>query len=138
VVSEAERYNCTPDWAANAREIVYARGIIPEQGGRAEMWLATGGGQEKRMLYAEAGRHVYGACASPDGQYFLFTRSDDDMGDKDSHQAVMAIVRRRDTPMIGDPNEALRKRYPQAKSGPRLDLGPGWEPHWTIAEVGGK
>ena len=27
------------------------------------------------------------------------------------------------------------KRFPNAKRGPRLDLGPGWEPHWTYAGV---
>jgi hypothetical protein len=40
-----------------------------------------------------------------------------------------------DAPMIGDDDEALRKRLPGAKAGPRLDLGPGWEPHWTLTDV---
>lgn len=132
-VSEVDRYNCTPDWAPNSREVVYARGIIPEKGGRAQMWVAGGDGNRKQPLYMEATRHVYGACVSPDGQYLLFTRSDDDMGEKDSSQAVMAIIRRADTPMAGGPGAS--KEFPETKLGPRLDLGQGWEPHWTSSEV---
>ena len=134
-VSEVERYNCTPDWAPNSKEIVYARGIIPEVGGRAELWLASGDGQQKQMLYAEGEQHIYGACMSPNGQYLLFTRSSNDMGDKDSSQAMLALIRRNDTPMIGGQSAVLNKRYPEAKPGPRLDLGQGWEPCWTVADV---
>jgi hypothetical protein len=46
----------------------------------------------------------------------------------------MAIIRRSDTPMRGDAGETVRKRIPDAPLGPRLDLGPGWEPHWTSHE----
>ena len=31
LVSESDRYNCTPDWCHDAQQIVYARGIVPEQ-----------------------------------------------------------------------------------------------------------
>jgi Tol biopolymer transport system component len=136
VVSETDRYNCTPDWAANSQEVVYARGIIPEIGGHAEMWVAHGDGREKQMLYAEASRNIYGACASPDGQYLIFTRSIEDLGENDSTQTTLSIIRRRDTPMVGDANATLRQRFPTAKEGPRLDLGKGWEPHWTKMEIG--
>jgi hypothetical protein len=34
-----------------------------------------------------------------------------------------------------DARESLRKRFPAARCGPRLDLGPGWEPHWTLADI---
>jgi len=37
--------------------------------------------------------------------------------------------------MIGDDSASLLKRFPEARTGPWLDLGPGWEPHWTAAEV---
>jgi Tol biopolymer transport system component len=134
-VSETDRYNCTPDWVPNASEVVYARGIIPEKGGYAEMWVARGDGQEKQMLYAEATRHIYGACVSPDGQYLIFTRSVEDLGENDSAQVTLSLIRRRDTPMVGESNNALLKRFPNAKPGPRLDLGKGWEPHWTSAEM---
>jgi hypothetical protein len=134
-VSETDRYNCTPDWAPNGQEVVYARGIIPEKGGRAEMWIARGDGQERHMLYAEETRHIYGACVSPDGNYLIFTRSIEDLGENDSSQTSMSIVRRRDTPMIVDSSAVLRQRYPDAKTGPRLDVGKGWEPHWTSVEL---
>ncbi|HWI55985.1 MAG TPA: hypothetical protein VNZ22_02075, partial [Bacillota bacterium] len=74
-LSETERYNCTPDWAPDARKVVYARGIIPQNGGRAELWEAFLDGKQRQTLYAEAGRHIYGACVSPNGKYLLFTRS---------------------------------------------------------------
>ena len=139
VVSEEDRYNCTPDWAPDSRQAVYARGIIPEKGGRAEMWLASGDGQEKRMLFAEEGRHIYGACVSPDGKHCIFTRSEDDFGeDGDMRGFTMALMRRDDGPMMGDKSPSLRKRFPDAKTGPWLDLGNGWEPHWAAAELTSK
>ena len=131
-VSETDRYNCTPDWLPDSQHVVYARGIIPQQGGRASCGWPTATASSRQMLYAEEGRHIYGACASPDGRYLLFTRSVEDLGKVDHAGTTMAIIRRSDTPMRGDAGEALRKRFPQAPLGPRLDLGPGWEPHWTF------
>ena len=135
-VSETDRYNCTPDWMPDSRHVVYARGIVPNDGGHAEMWIASTDGKERRMLYAEAGRHIYGACASPDGRYFLFTRSEEDLGRADPQKNTMAIVRAADTPMLGDDSPAIRKRYPHARSPQRLELGAGWEPHWTPFDIG--
>lgn len=136
-VSETERYNCTPDWCPDGRSVLYARGIIPKQEGRAELWRATLETGEKRFLYGESGRHIYGACASPDGKELLFTRSVEDLGAVGKSQTTMAIVRLADTPMNGDNSPALQSRFPAAKTGPRLDLGPGWEPHWTGNEAAG-
>lgn len=136
-VSETDRYNCTPDWCLDSGRVVYARGIIPDVPGRAEMWVAGADGTERHALYAEAGRHIYGACASPDGKYALFTRSVEDLGKVDHAGTTMAIIRWADTPMIGDENQALRERFPRARRGPRLDLGQGWEPHWTYADAKG-
>jgi Tol biopolymer transport system component len=135
-VSETDRYNCTPDWVADSRRIVYARGIIPEKPGRAELWVATLDGHKPQPLYAEEGHHIYGACASPDMKYLLFTRSFADLTKVDQKDTTMAIVRWSDTPMRGDEGESLRKRLPQARTGPRLDLGPGWEPFWTLLDLG--
>ncbi len=59
-VSETDRYNCTPDWMPDSGRIVYARGIVPEKGGWAELWAANGDGGERSMRYAEEGRHIYG------------------------------------------------------------------------------
>lgn len=138
VVSEVDRYNCTPDWAPDSQHVVYARGIIPEteKEGRAEMWWASGDGQARQMLFAEEARHIYGACVSPDAEYCIFTRSTDDFGEGgDVRSFTMAVMRCRDAPMIGDGSASLRKRFPEARTGPWLDLGHGWEPHWTRAEV---
>ncbi len=134
-VSETDRYNCTPDWVADSQRIVYARGIIPEQPGRAELWGATIDGRPPQPLYAEEGRHLYGACASPDMKYVLFTRHVADATRIESNDTTMAIIRWADTPMRGDAGESLRKRWPEARTGPRLDLGPGWEPCWTSVNL---
>ena len=133
--SEIERYNCTPDWMPDSRHVLYSRGIIPNEGGRAELWTAASDGRELRMLYAEAGRHVYGGASSPDGRYLLFTRSEEDLGRVAHAKTTMAIIRYADAPMLGDESDALRKRFPDARRGSRLDLGPGWEPHWTLAKI---
>ena len=134
-VSETERYNCTPDWCSDSKRIVYARGIIPNTPGRAELWVANADGTARKLLYAEEGRHIYGACPSPDSKFLMFTRSIEDLGKVDHTGTTMAIIRWGDTPMVGDRSEALKERVPNANHGPRLDLGPGWEPHWTYAEI---
>ena len=134
-MSETERYNCTPDWMPDSSHLVYSRGTIPEKNERAQLWIAQPEGQGRHMLYAEGGRHVYGGAASPDGRYLLFTRSVEDLGKVDHAKTTMAIIRYADTPMLGDDDAALRKVFPDARSGDRLDLGPGWEPHWTFATI---
>ena len=134
-MSETERYNCTPDWFPDSTAVLYSRGIIPPAGGRAELWMAARDGTERALLYAEESRHIYGGCASPDGNYLLFTRSVEDLGKVDHAHTTLAIIRRGDTPMIGDGSAVLWQRVPKAHRGPRLDLGPGWEPHWTGTEV---
>ncbi len=135
-ISETDRYNCTPDWLPDSQGVVYARGIIPEEGGWAELWVGSRDGKQKRMLYAEDGRHIYGACVSPDGKYLIFTRSEKDLGGKDSTGTRMALMRWADAPMLGGKSQKLRERYPQARPGTVLDLSWGWEPHWTYAELG--
>ena len=137
-VSEIDRYNCTPDWCPDSHHIVYSRGIIPKEGGRAELWIASEDGRDKRMLYTEEARHIYGACPSPDGKYLLFTRSIEDLGAVGKSQTTMAVVRWVDTPMIGGDSATLRKQYPNAKPASWFDLGPGWEPHWTYSEAPAK
>jgi hypothetical protein len=57
------------------------------------------------------------------------------LGKVDNSRTTIAVMRWSDAPMIGGNDEALRNRFPGAKTGPRLDLGPGWEPHWTMTEV---
>lgn len=135
LASEGERYNCTPDWLPDARHVLYARGTIPDQDERSQLWMAGPGGTDRRMLYAEAGRHIYGGASSPDGRYYLFTRSVEDLGRVDHANTTMAIIRAADTPMLGDDDLDLRSRFPDAGPSLRLDLGPGWEPHWTAAAI---
>jgi len=127
-VSETDRYNCTPDWFPDGRHVIYSRGIVPDKMDWAQLWMADGDGDERRMLYAEEGRHTYGGCISPDGKYVLFTRSQQDLGEVDNSQTTMAIIRFEDTPMV----------HGSANARPMLDLGRGWEPHWTYAEIGQK
>jgi hypothetical protein len=57
------------------------------------------------------------------------------LGKVDNSRTTMAVIRWSDTPMIGDADEPLRQRHPSAHRGPRLDLGAGWEPHWTWAAL---
>ena len=134
-MSETERYNCTPDWCPDSQHILYARGIIPKQDGRAQLWMASDDGKDKAMLYAESGTHIYGACPSPDAKYLLFPRSVEELGAVGKSQTTMAVLRWSDTPMLGDDSAALRKQFPNAISARWLDLGPGWEPHWTYSEA---
>ena len=134
-VSEKDRYNCTPDWLGDSEHIVYSRGIVPGSPGWAQLWVADGSGGQRRMLYTEEGRHIYGGCVSPDGRYILFTRSKEDLGKVDNSDTTMAIVRWKDTPMIGRCSGTLHAGYPDARSGPLLDLSLGWEPHWTYSQI---
>jgi hypothetical protein len=90
------------------------------------------------MIYGEIGRHVYGGFISPDGKYALFTRSREDLGEVDHAQTTIGIIRLADAPVVGGKSDVLRKQYPGAKDGPMLDLGPGWEPHWTLSDGGAK
>jgi Tol biopolymer transport system component len=135
-VSETDRYNCTPDWFPDGQRVVYSRGIVPGQMDWAQLWMADSEGGERRAVYAEEGRHIYGGCISPDARYILFTRSQQDLGEVDNSLTTMAIIRRQDTPTARGRNGARHKEYPNASTGPMLDLGRGWEPHWTYAEIG--
>ncbi len=136
-VSETERYNCTPDWCPDSRHVLYARGIIGGQEGCAELWRADSDGRNRVMLWAESQRHIYGACASPDGKYLLFTRSRADLGEVAGSGTTMALIRLADAPMLGDDNPSLKAQFPEARPPTWLDLGPGWEPHWTLSETPG-
>jgi Tol biopolymer transport system component len=130
--SETDRYNCTPDWLPNCEHIIYSRGIVPGQGGWAQLWVTASDGRHRQLLYAEDKRHMYGGCVSTDGEYVLFTRSEVDLGKVDNSRTRMAIIRRKDTPLIGGNDESLRREFPDARTGPILDLSWGWEPDWTF------
>lgn len=133
-VSDNNCFNCTPDWFPDSERVVYSKGH-PLTEGWAQLWMAEGNGEGKRLLYGEIGRHIYGGAISPDGRHVLFTRSREDLGKVDNSYTEMALIRLQDTPMIGGKSEVLHKQYPHAKSGPVLDLSSGWEPHWTGARL---
>ena len=87
------------------------------------------------MFFAEDGRHIYGGCVSPDGNYVLFTGNKEEDGDPKNAGAPMGLLRLRDAPMVTGTSLAARKEHPGAKAGPVLALPPGWEPHWTSANL---
>ncbi len=131
-VSEIDRYNCTPDWLPDSEHVIYSRGIVPERSAWAQLWVAKADRTDRQLLYAEQGRHMYGGCVSPDGQYVLFTRSEVDLGKVDNSRTRMAIIRRKDAPMVGGTDASLRREFPNARQGAVLDLSWGWEPAWTM------
>jgi len=136
-VTETDRYNCTPDWWSDSQSIIYSRGIVPEAEGHAQLWRGFTDGRPPQLLVAEGDRHLYGGCVSPDGRYIVFTRSRKDLGEVDIAQTTMAICRVSDTPiLIGSADGGgMRASYPEAHTGPVLQLECGWEPDWTYAEI---
>jgi len=133
-VSDGNCFNCTPDWFPDSGRVVYSKGH-PLTEGWAQLWMAEAGGEGKRMLYGEIGRHIYGGAISPDGHHVLFTRSREDLGKVDNSYTEMALIRLEDTPIVGGKSEVLHEQHPKAKSGPVLELSGGWEPHWTAAKL---
>jgi Tol biopolymer transport system component len=129
--SETDRYNCTPDWLPDSEHIIYSRGIVPGQPGWAQLWLAKADGTQRQLLFAEDKQHLYGGCVSPDGNYVLFTKSEVDLGKVDNSRTRMAIIRRKDMPMVGNGEPSLKHEFPNAHTGPVLDLSWGWEPDWN-------
>ena len=139
---------CTPDFFPDSHRIIYSS--RPKQKdadggtkaaavgqrvnyGWTQLWMANGDGSNPALVYGEDGCHVYGGALSPDGKYVLFTRSSTD-GGMDS--GVIAIMRFADAPTIGGESKALRQLHPATKDGPVVAVAPGWEPHWTHAEIG--
>ena len=122
---------CTPDWFPDSRTIIYS--YRPHDW--TQLWMADGGGENRRLILAEDGRHVYGGCVSPDGNYVLFTGNKEEDGDPLNSGAPMGLLRLRDAPMVIGSSPAARKEHPIANDGPVLVLPPGWEPHWTSAKT---
>ncbi len=48
----------------------------------------------------------------------------------------MGLMRLSDAPTIGGPSPELRKAHRQTKDGPVLTLPIGFEPDWTLTEIG--
>lgn len=136
-VSDGSCYNCTPDWFPDSTRIIFSTGI-PCTLDYAQLWMANGDGSGRSLIYAETGRHIYGGMVSPDSQYVLFTKSQQDLGKVDDSMTTMALMRLKDAPTIGGTSPGIRKLHPGSKDGPVLDLSFGWEPHWTYAELKAK
>jgi len=131
--------NCTPDWFPKSDRVIFSS-RPPKQNenngnGWTFLWTAEGSGANGRIVYGEAGYHIYGGCVSPDEQYVLFTRSAVDGGGSEKDGAPISLVRLADTPMILGESREIRLEYPEAKAGPMLVLTDGWEPHWTAVDL---
>ena len=107
-------------------DVITSFELAPVAGGRVKSFvpgqflvlrLPDADGTGTRRVFADPDQHLYGACVSPDGQYVLFTRSREDLGQVP--EIALSVIR---WPSPGNRSDA---------SPPRLDLGPGWEPHWS-------
>ncbi len=87
------------------------------------------------MVFAEDGYNIYGACPSPDGKLMIFTRSEKDLGPPDGSNIRLALIRWDDQPPLGEHREALGQTDTTARPAECVDLGPGWEPHWTFTPI---
>jgi Tol biopolymer transport system component len=130
---------CTPDWFPDGRRLVYSNrpaGQTENQGdGWTQLWMADADGRNRRLVYGEDGRHVYGGQVSPDGKYVVFTENMKEIGDPRHAGAPMGLMRLANAPIIGGESRELRKLHSEGKSGPVLVLPTGWEPCWTEAEI---
>jgi Tol biopolymer transport system component len=125
---------CTPDWFPDSTSIIFS--YRPHDW--TQLWMADGQGKERRLLLAEDGRHIYGGCVSPDGEYVLFSGNKEEDGDPTNAGAPMGVLRLRAAPTVIGTSVAARKEHPGAKDGPVLELPSGWEPHWTRATLESK
>jgi hypothetical protein len=129
--------NCTPDWfQGDSQRVIYSSRVpgLATEYGWTMLMQATADGKSRTLLCGERGRHLYYGCTSPDDKYVIFSNPESDGGT----DASMAVVRLADTPIVVPEDYVqLRALYPNAKSGPILRLPtPGFEPHWTYAEIG--
>jgi Tol biopolymer transport system component len=133
---------CTPDWFPDSNNLIFSYRRPNQQGnngiGWTQLWMADGQGNQRRLVYGEDGRHIYGGVVSPDGRYVLFTGNEQEDGDPTRAGAPMAVMRLQDTPAIGGQSRELRQLHGNTKDGPVLVLPDGWEPHWTYADIRSK
>jgi Tol biopolymer transport system component len=130
---------CTPDWFPESNRLVYSKrpaGQSASDGnGWTQLWMADADGRNRRLVYGEDGRHIYGGQVSPDGQYVVFTGNVQAVADPRHGNTPMGLLRLADTPVIGGESGALLNLHPHAKREPVLVLPSGWEPCWTAAEI---
>lgn len=129
--------SCTPNWHPDGRSLVFSHRPPGQKSnggyGWTQLWAGTPGGEDRRLLYADEGRHIYGGHVSPDGRFVIFTGNHVEDGDAGSRGARMSVIRLADTPMIVGPCPEARQHAPNAVDGPVLDIPDGWEPWWTAS-----
>ena len=81
-------------------------------------WPSGDGQEQDGCSTRRRTQHLYGGCASPDGKYLLFTRSEVDLGRVDNSRTSMAIVRMSDTPIVPGSSGDLQQKNPGARRGP--------------------
>jgi Tol biopolymer transport system component len=139
IVQVSRNLACTPDWfQGDPSRVVYScrtPGVGGDYGATVLM-QGTADGKSRSLIYGQTGRHIYYGCTSPDDKYVVFAVPETDGGT----DAEMVVMRLADAPIVVPADfKALLELYPSAKTGPVLHLGqPGFEPHWTYVEVGGK
>ena len=130
---------CTPDWFPDSRRLVYSdRSAEQSQNAGAvwtQLWMADADGGNRRLVYGEDGRHIYGGLISPDGKYVVFTGTVEQVGDPHPAGSPMGLLRLADAPIVGGESEKLRKLHSEEKRAPVLVLPTGWEPCWTCADI---
>ncbi len=131
---------CTPDWFPDSKHILFSHRPRAREGRSwTQLWMAQGDGKRQRMVYGEAGRHIYGGTLSPDAKYILFSRVWMDGGGGLLSGTHMGLARFPDGPSIGGKNKQLmRSQYPDSKDAVVLELPLGWEPTWTYADLSPK
>jgi WD40 repeat protein len=139
IIQVSRNLACTPDWFQNdPARIIYSNrtpGVGGDYGATVLM-QGTADGKSRSLIYGELGHHIYYGCTSPDDKYVIFARPESDGGT----DAEMVVMRLADAPIVVPADfKQLLELYPTAKTGPVLHMGqPGFEPHWTYAQVGGK
>ena len=130
---------CTPDWfQGDSAKVIYSCRIpgLGSDYGWTLLMQGSADGKSRTLIYGERGRHIYYGGTSPDDKYAIFSVPESDGGT----DAEMVVIRMADTPIIvPDDFAQLKALYPGAKHGPvaRLRI-PGFEPHWTFAELPSK
>ena len=132
--------NCTPDWAPDSKQIIFSSRPADQTSnkgyGYTQLWIADGDGNNAKLLFGEDGFHIYGGTVSPDGKYVLFTKSPRDGGASEKGGAPIFLMRLSDAPIIQGDSPDLRKVHPTTNAGPVVALPVGWEPTWTLNEIG--
>jgi len=128
---------CTPSWFSDSNRVIYSyRAKTPGRYGETELWMASGDGTNRQLIYGSDDRHMYYGTVSPDLKYVVFTDSPRDGAGTDKNGSPLVVMRLSDAPTIAGKSPALRKRSPRDQAGPVLRLSAGWNPHWTFASVG--